>query len=299
MMLSAKRRGKDKRSDGFIIVAVLWILGALATLAVVYALYVKQAGLTVVDSDERIQADALATAGVELAVYRLTAIPSRRPAKGQFSFQQGSATVSVEFSSENSRIDLNFATKELLAGLFISLGAPRDDALSFADRIIAWRTPLNPGATHSEAGIYQAAGKAYGPRHGPFQNVDELALLVGLPPWLIDRALPYLTVYTGHRLINVISAPPEVLAALPGVTPDLLRMLLAQRGGTPVDVLRAQLGAAGNYITMRPSAADRIDVDVGFRTNRRIRSEAVVFILDKDTEPYRILSWRDEEPAND
>lgn len=292
-----KKGWEDKRSDGFIIVAVLWIIGALATLAVIYSLYLHQTMVAFVDHDERLQAQALAMAGVELAVYRLTQNPNQRPLKGHFSFRQGSAVVRVGFSSENGRIDLNFAPNDLLSGLFIGLGAPAEAALSFADRIVAWRTPLQPGTADGEAAIYQAAGKTYGPRHGPFQHVHEIGLLIGLPSWLIERALPYLTVYSGTSEVNVLTATPEVLAAVPGLTPALLQQLLAQRGGAPQDVLRAQIGAAASYISLQSSVADRIDVDVRFASNRRIHSQAVVLILDKDTEPYRVLSWRDEELA--
>ena len=290
-----KFRCDKKHSDGFIIVAVLWLVGALATLAVIYSLYVHQTVVAFVDHDERLQAQALATAGVELAVYRLTSIPDRRPLKGKFSFRQGSAVVGVEFGSENGHIDLNFAPRDVLAGLFIGLGASPDAAVGFADRILAWRTPVTAGTTDNETAIYQAAGKTYGPRHGPFQHVNELGLLVGLPPWLIERALPYLTVYSGRSEVNVLSAAPEVLAALPGVSPALLQQLLAQRGAAPQDVLRAQVGMAANYISLQPSAANRIDVDVRFASGRRIHSQAVVLVLDKDAEPYRVLSWRDEE----
>jgi len=306
-MRAFKPRRRDPHRDGFILVAVLWILGALATLAVIYSLYLNQAAVAFVDHNERLQAQALAVAGVELAVYRLTAIPDRRPVQGQFSFREGSAVVAVEFSCENGRIDLNFAPREVIAGLFLGLGAPRQSALEFADRIVGWRTPLTTGggaiagaggaggAADSEAGIYQGAGKAYGPRHGPFQHVNELGLLVGLPPWLVDRALPYLTVYSGRSEINVLSAAPEVLSALPGLTPALLQQLLAERGGAPQDVLRAQLGIAANYVSLQPGATNRVTVDVQFPSSRRIRSQAVVLVLDKDTQPYRVLSWRDEE----
>lgn len=288
---------EDKQSDGFIVVAVLWIIGALATLAAIYSLYLHQTVVAFVDHDERLQAQALAMAGIELAVYRLTENANQRPLRGHFSFRQGSALVRVDFSSENGRIDLNFAAKDLLAGLFIGLGAPADAALSFADRIVAWRTALPPGTADGEAAIYQAAGKTYGPRHGPFQHVNEIGLLVGLPHWLIERALPYLTVYSGTSEVNVLIAAPEVQAALPGLSPALLQQLLAQREGAPQDVLRAQIGAAASYISLQSSAADRIDVDVRFASNRRIHSQAVVLIFDNDTEPYRVLSWRDEELA--
>jgi general secretion pathway protein K len=292
-MLSFTPRAKD----GFIIVAVLWILGALATLLVIYSMYVRETVVEFVSHDEQLQAQALAGGGVELAAYQLMARSHERPSQGRFGFHKGTATVSVEFSSENSRIDLNYAPKELLAGLFISQGVWPADALTFADHIIAWRTPLSSGASDSEAKLYQATGKMYGPRHGAFQQVDEIGMVTGLPPHLIDRVLPYLTVYSGRPEINVISAPPQVLAALPGLTPESLQLLLALRANNPADVLKAPLGVAASYLSLQASKTDRVTVDVQFLFGHRIRSQAVIFLLDDDKQPYRVLSWRDDETS--
>ena len=188
----------------------------------------------------------------------------------------------------------------MLAGLFIGSRHAGRRRLSFADRILGVADPASlPARPTAKPLIYQAAGKTYGPRHGPFQHVNELGLLVGLPPWLVERALPYLTVYSGRPEVNVLSAAPEVLAALPGLTPALLQQLLAQRGTAPQDVLRAQAGLSANYISLQSSAANRINVDVRFASGRRIHTQAVVLVLDNDTQPYRVLSWRDEELSLD
>ncbi len=288
---------RDRRSGGFIIVAVLWILGALATLAVIYNLYARQTALEFVDHDERLQAQALAVSGVELAAYRILSFGNNRPSLGQFSFRQGSAVIDVAFTAENSRIDLNFGPKELIAGLFAGLGASPEDAAAFANHVDAWRTPLNPGATDAEAVLYQGAGKAYGPRHGPFQHVNELTMVLGMPTWLIERALPYFTIYSGQRAVDVLSASPQVLAAVPGMTPDLMQSLPTQGSGAQLGAWRAQFGYAASFLTMGPSSADHVDVDVRFPSQRHIRSDAVILVLDRDLEPYHVLSWNDEEIA--
>src|SRR5262245_10013898 len=106
-------------SQGFIIIAVLWILAALATLATVYALYVRETAAAFVGHNERLEAQALTRAGVDLAVYQLTATPATRPTRGRLQFRMGSAEVTVGYRPENGRIDLNLAPKELLSGLFI------------------------------------------------------------------------------------------------------------------------------------------------------------------------------------
>lgn len=294
IILRLKSGSGGTGQDGFIVVAVLWILGALAILAAVYALYVNQTAAAFVDQNDRVQAEELALAGVELVVYQLTATPRAQASHGSFGFRLGGADVAVNFRSENARIDLNAAPKELLAGLFFALGAGREDADNLADRIIVWRTPPTPGTTDAEALLYRSAGKNYAPRRGPFQHVNELGLVLGLPSSLFDRALSYLTVYSGLAEVNVRDAAPEVLAALPGMTPESLHVLLAQSEDAPLDVLRARLGSATRYATVEGSMANRVTVDVRFDAKRHNRLEIVVLPLDGDTEPFRILSWRDE-----
>jgi general secretion pathway protein K len=86
-MLSGQRS-----SGSFIVVAVLWILAALATLATSYGVYVNATAFALADYDVRFQAQELAMAGVELAVYRLTENPEARPAQGKFGFRLGNVT---------------------------------------------------------------------------------------------------------------------------------------------------------------------------------------------------------------
>jgi general secretion pathway protein K len=88
-----------------------------------------------------------------------------------------------------------------------------------------------------------------------------------------------------------------VLAALPGLTPESLQLLLALRANNPADVLKAPLGVAASYLTLQASKTDRVTVDVQFLFGHRIRSQAVIFLLDDDRLPYRVLSWRDDETS--
>jgi general secretion pathway protein K len=305
-MISRPQAHGEDSNDGFVVVAVLWLLGALATLALVYSLYVNQATAAFLDHDERLQATALVYSGIELAAYRLSEKPNQHPSVGRFTFRQGNAVIGVAYSAENGRIDLNFAPREIIAGLFTGLGADSQEALYFADRIVAWRTPLAAGGPDSEAAIYQSAGKSYRPRHGPFQSVDEIGLVIGMPLSFVTRALPYLTVYSGQQGINVLSAPPAVLAALPGMTPDQLQTLIVERENAAAlddpayqTQIQSQLGNMAGYTSLQPGPADRVNVDIRFQSKRRMVSQVVILLADKDTQPYRVLSWRDEELSSD
>src|SRR5205807_6204564 len=134
-----------RRADrGFIVVAVLWMLGALATLASIYAVYVVNTATGLAVNDDRLQAEGLVTAALELTAYQLSAVDERaRPSRGEFMFRMGGANVAVAFRSETARIDLNEAPKPMLAGLIAALGADYEDAQFYADRIIGWRTQRN------------------------------------------------------------------------------------------------------------------------------------------------------------
>ena len=283
------REGESGPSAGFILIAVLWILSATAALVAVYALYVRQTAMTFPIHGHRLQAEALAEAGVEMAAYQLTAGRSQ-PSKGTLRFRLGGADVAVSFRAENGRIDLNEAPEAILAGLFAALGASRERAADFARRIVAWRTPNNAKGKDSEAG--GNADPAAGPHRGPFQNVSELEAVPGLSSPFLQRALPNLTVFNGQAGVNVLAAPPDVLAALPGMSPGRLQDFLDRRGTAPLDVLMARLGATASFVTVQPGDANHVNVSITFNADKsRFDYDIVILLLHGNAEPYRVLSW--------
>jgi general secretion pathway protein K len=289
--------GRRARSEGFILVAVLWIVGALATLATAYSIYVANTAIAVAVNDDAIQTEGLVSAGIELAAYQLIAAKREdRPTRGAFTFRLGRANVAVEFCSEAARIDLNAAPKELLSGLFRVLGAHPGDADQYAERIIGWRTEPSSDSPDKEAALYGAAGLSYGPRGAPFAHADELWLVLGLPPGFVARALPFVTVYSGREDVNVLDAAPEVVAALSGMTPERLNAFLAQRTAVTPGQGRsalAPLGAAQDGATTEGSNAVRVTVRAILDNGRHRVSEAVI-LVDGGSEPFRVLSWRDD-----
>jgi general secretion pathway protein K len=306
------RAPNSSACDGFIIVAVLWILVALATLASVYSIYINNSALAVSGMDDGLQAEALVSAGLELTAYRL-AVPkdkdkdkdkdndkdkdkdAQRPTRGQFVFRLGRANVTVNYSSETARIDLNAAPKALLAGFFAAIGASNDDADRYADRIIGWRQRPKPMDQAGEAALYRSAGLPYLPRGAPFAHASELWLVQGLPPELIRRALPFVTVYSGRPNINVFDAPPELIAALPDMTPARLATFLNQRDtvSRDKDSLSRLLGPDQPGATVEGSNAFRVKINIAFQNGWRTGSEAVI-LLDAADEPFQVLSWRND-----
>jgi general secretion pathway protein K len=308
--VSGQNASRRTASEGFILIAALWLLAALATLATIFSIYLANTAVSLSLNDGSIQTEALVSASLELTAYQLTVPkPATTPTRGAFSFRLARANVAVNFISEAARIDLNAAPPQLLANFFASLGAQRQDAERIAERIEGWRAkprvPSNStSATNSAASqekedsLYRAAGLNYLPRRAPFAHVDELSLVVDVPAALIERAKPFLTVYGGRPQINVLDAAPEVLAAIPEMTPDLLNALSQARGTVPdPQFISGMLGPLQGVATIEGSNAYRVQIRIRFDSGRQEESEVVILsgIVDK---PYRVLSWRDGVDAS-
>ena len=286
-------RHDQRNTRGFIVVAVLWILAALSALVLIYLTFVTNTAVVVAASTDRVQSDALVTAGVELAAYQLTAVrEDTRPSSGTFNARMGAARVSVTFRSEAARIDLNAAPKGLLAGLIIGLGGAPANAADYADRILAWRAPTEAGEDDPETSSYRTAGISYAPRHAPFPAAEELWLVRGIPPVVVERMLPFVTAFSNMASINIADAAPQVVAALPGMTPERLQAVLLQRSDPRLDPRSLPGLAGGEGATLNASKAYRMTVGIDFDSGRRSASEVVILLLDEGDEPYRVLSWR-------
>ncbi|MBV8106925.1 MAG: general secretion pathway protein GspK [Hyphomicrobiales bacterium] len=300
-MKPGRANQKTRSESGFILVVVLWILAALAALASTYSVYVGNAAFAAQVNDDRLRIRNAVSSGIELTAYQLLAAPDNaRPPQGAFTIRLARATIDVTFISESARVDLNAAPKSMLEGLFAAVGVDRSQAASFADRVIGWRKKADPAGQNGEVEAYKEAGFDYAPRQAPFQNVLELPLVLGLPPYIVERILPLVTVYSGHAEIDIRVAPAEVLAALPNVTPDQLQRVLAARVQSPGDgegFLRL-LGPARALASDTPNPTARIEMRIRLHNGRTARAEIVILILRDGDEPFRVLSWRDDSDGS-
>ena len=282
------------------LVAVLWLLAALALLVTVFAVHLSNSARALSLNDGALKTEALVSAGIELAAYRLQLYDEdKRPSQDAFHVRLSGADLTVSAITEAARVDLNTAPKELLAGLLTVLGAGEDEAKQGTERIIGWRSKSGTDDSSKEDALYQAAGRTYGPRGAPFAHVNELALVLNLQPALVERLLPYVTVFSGAAGVDVLTAPAEIIAALPGMTPLKLKQFLGDRGSLVNDtaaIAAALGGGAGGDATKQTSTAYRILVRLRFPDGRETASEVVIGLRSKDV-PYRVLSWQNDVPA--
>jgi len=106
--------------------------------------------------------------------------------------------------------------------------------------------------------------------------------------------MPFVTVFSGRPEINVFDAAPELVAALPGMTPVRLTSFLNLRDTAVAnkESLERLLGPGQPGATAEGSSAYRVAIDIAFHDGWRMGSEAVI-LLDGDG-PYQVLSWRND-----
>jgi len=114
-----------------------------------------------------------------------------------------------------------------------------------------------------------------------------------LPASLVERALPFITVYSGRPQINVLDAAPEVIAALPGMTSEYLRAFLGQRRVAPENTKTLLPKEAQQYATFDGGKTFRITVNTVFDNGHRQNAQAVILLFDAGDQPFAVLSRND------
>jgi general secretion pathway protein K len=99
--------------------------------------------------------------------------------------------------------------------------------------------------------------------------------------------------------VNPLTAPPGVIAALPGVDGARLEAFLAGRRSFPADADRlAQiLGPARRYLAAKPQRVVAIELIARLTDGHVAAARAVIVVLPQDSEPYRVLVFTPMRPG--
>jgi general secretion pathway protein K len=215
---------------GIALISVLWITGLLAVMAASFASSTRTEARLAHNHVEAAKAEALADAGVHMAVFKLLNLdPETAWGAGEtvYAFSLGEGDVQVRIEDEDGKVDLNGAPLQLFTGLFVALGLSEEDSQGMADRIGDFRDEdSEPAPLGAEDEDYFRAGLVQGAADRPFAVESELLRVLGMTQSLYEQVRPYLTVYSGAEGIDPTRAPRPVLEALPGITPPVVDALL-------------------------------------------------------------------------
>lgn len=274
---------------GVALLLVLWACTLLAILLGGYAALARTEGLQARYQFAQTQAHYAAEAGLMRAVYGLQ---SPQPAQRwvgdgrPYTLRYDGATVSVRAIDEGGKVDLNAASPEVLRGLFQAAGLKAAEAQALAGHVVDWRSPIVlEGDAAIQRAAYQAAGRDYGPRGGPFASIEELQMVLGMTPALYRQVAPAVTIWAGTASPDPNTAPPLALAAIPGMTPLQLEQIRAAR----------QRNAADPQLVLNNGTTHSIRSEASLADGTRAILRATIRLQAGQAQPYLVLRWQEGE----
>ena len=274
----------DDPRRGIILVTVLWSIALLSALAMAASLTFREFAGVMAVSRDRVQGEALLTAGLEAAAGQLAGAGEQPLADAELSVDLSTGSVRARLTDEGGRIDIGQAPAEVLASLLRSVGAPPATADVLARRIIEQRVDVGR----------DSQGTARRRRSElPFTDVRQLAELPGMAAEWVSAIVPLTTVF-GSETINPLTAPAAVIAALPGVDQARIEAFLAMRRAAAPDAdrLGQLLGPAQRYVAAKPQRVASVELAASLPDGYATAARAVITLLPQDGQPYRVLLWQ-------
>jgi general secretion pathway protein K len=276
----------DPSQRGSIAILALWAMTIIAVLLAAAGATTRSEVLITRNMVSASRARHAAEAGTQLGLERLF---RRRVAAGAVfdgtseRWQDGTIRVDIAIVDETGKIDLNLAPVELLAGLFVAVGEPREAALLLACNIVDWRGDVGAGCPEPD-------NSAPLRRHR-FAAPEVLAQLPGFDEPLFAAVADYVTVATGASAIAPLVAPRAVLLAVPGATPTLVDTFLQSRRQAGAAELPAGTGPVP-YLMASPGRDFTISAVATTSDGARFRADLQVRLTDQRDHPYEVVAWR-------
>ena len=240
------------RERGFALLIVLWTLVFLAFLMT----QILTTGRTAVALAGDLRGAAEARAAADGAIYEalfhvLSTGADHWPSDGSLrTLNDSGVTVSVRVESLANKINPNLASTALLAGLLQAVGAAPAQAARLAGAVTDWRSQAaTKQAAADELAAYRRGGYRYGPPGRPFADLGELGDVIGMPPSLLAKALPEMSLYQSDDPDPTISdgvvQRALILSGQPGSSSSVYD------GSVPVVSIEAEAEAPGGVTAHR------------------------------------------------
>ena len=284
------------RQRGVVLVTVLWLMALLSALAMAASITFRGFASVVALDRDRVQAEALLTGGIEAAVQTIDNLGDAPLAEFETTISLRPGSVRTHLSDEGGRIDIGKAPVEVLAALFRSVGASERDADAIALAIARWRNPADTvgGAADRLQAPAAPPGAPVKKANAalPFTDIRQLALIPGMAPEWVTAIEPLATVY-GNETVNPLSAPAQVIAALPGVDPNSVQAFVQMRNNFPADIaqLASILGTEQKYLAVKKPSAVSVHLMATLVNGFAQAARAVIVPMPEGAQPYRILVW--------
>jgi type II secretory pathway component PulK len=232
---------------GVALLAALWLVIAILTVALQFTMEAKERRTVGILASERAQQRALALGAFQLTHARMEqalrtapqgtnveVLRSFDPWLDVDSLYSGfvdvdSTPVQVIARDLGERININSIQEVDLRNFFSFLLQDMTKATQLSQAIMDWRdVDTLPRPSGAERDKYMKDEMLALPTNAGFREVEELQNVYGMTPEIYAEVSPYLST-RGTGSVNVNTAPPPVLRALPGMTDATLNRILMLR----------------------------------------------------------------------
>jgi len=230
---------------GIALILVLWVVTILAVAVLSFSLATRSEARAMLAYKEGMENKFLAEAGLRRAIlelfYRKTNPQQQVLREGYEIFQcdgrpytgeLGDGRYRIRIEDESGKINLNGLTDAngvVLKNLLMNRGVADDEANVIVDSILDWRDRDNiHRLSGAEDDYYQSLPRPYKAKNADFETLDELFRVRGLTAEILlgtgeqKGILPCLTIYSKSDKINLNTAPPEVVKAIPGISEEII-----------------------------------------------------------------------------
>jgi general secretion pathway protein K len=253
----------NRRQQGFVLILTLCILAAITIVAAYFGQRVQQslqlAQLRQVMTDQQI---AINNTRSEI-LYRLSttylSLYGLGPSGAEVALDDrpySNEGTTVQIQDSRGLININSATDAQLQNFLGAMQVPVDQRAHLIDTL---RDYIDADDLRrldgAESDDYAALGLPP-PRNLPLFSPIELKNIIGwrdMPSLWQDPAVTELVGVGGLPTINPNTAPWQVLAALPGVTPEIAKLIVARRKLGPISVALLDQLAGVNLDTFPPT----------------------------------------------
>ena len=281
-----------------VLFAVLWAIAFCSVLVMATSVTFRSlAGIVGIDRD-RVQSDALLSAGLEVAAGMTAAVKDAPLTARSTVVTLPTGEVRVSVSDETGRMDIGRAPAEMLASLLRHVGVDDGEADALAGKIVALRdqdhaAPPADGAQRQRPAANKKPDPPAAPQpQSPFTDIRQLAAVPGMRPEWIAAMAPLITVY-GSEAVNPLTAPVDVIRALPFFEEARIESFLAMRQMPQADAERLAflLGRTQQYLKVQQKQVIAVELAARTTDGYSARATGFIVLLKGDKQPYRVLAW--------
>ncbi len=327
---------------GIALVMVLWILMLLSVIVAEFCYSMRTQVNITGNFKETMEARYIALAGINRVIYDMIHQSLIPPAADEAEDGAGDdedfirwrintemppidyagGRIRAWIDNESGRININLADRGLLMLMLSGFDLEDEEKEIVIDSIIDWRDPDDLRQLNgTENEYYQSLPEPYACKNGPFDAAEEMLLVRGVTPEIFyngldrmvtvipkvaaDDSLADRKTETDYNRLNINAISPRLWAGLPGITEDMIALIVEFRKDRDFRSMSELGEIVGNdviagispYLTTRTTAYFTIRA-VGEKQESRIYEgiEATIRLDNTLSKRYQVMEWMEGLP---